>query len=178
MSGGADRWIRWNLPQGWVISGRLAHPALVSEADFIAAQDVSAPRGPAGLAARWYLLAGLLRCGICSRRRESAWSNHRPAYRCRHGYTSGTRPDSARPKNTYVREGQILPHLVALAILHTDQGQAAARTGIARVTAPERTAELIDHLRAAGVTLIYDPAKRTLRTDTDDSAAVTIGQNR
>ncbi len=29
---------RWNLPDGWVISVRPAHPALVSEADFIAAQ--------------------------------------------------------------------------------------------------------------------------------------------
>ena len=38
---------RWNLPDGWVISARPAHPALVSEADFIAAQDISAARGPA-----------------------------------------------------------------------------------------------------------------------------------
>ncbi|GAA2116440.1 recombinase family protein [Actinomadura alba] len=26
---------RWNLPDGWVISSRPSHPALVSEADFI-----------------------------------------------------------------------------------------------------------------------------------------------
>lgn len=110
-----------NLPQGWVISARRAQPALVSEAEFIAALDVSTPRGPAGPAARWYLLGGL-RCGIY-------------------------------------------------------QGQ-AARTGIAGVTAPDRTPELIDHLRAGGVTLIYGQAKRTLRTDTDDSVAVTISQNR
>jgi Recombinase len=38
---------RWNLPDGWVISDRLAHPALVSEADFIAVQDITASRGPA-----------------------------------------------------------------------------------------------------------------------------------
>jgi hypothetical protein len=37
---------RWNLPDGWVISSRPAHPALVSEDDFIAAQDISAARGP------------------------------------------------------------------------------------------------------------------------------------
>ncbi len=37
---------RWNLPDGWVISNRPAHPALVSEADFIAAQDINAARGP------------------------------------------------------------------------------------------------------------------------------------
>jgi hypothetical protein len=39
---------RWNLPEGWVISRHPAHTALVSEADFIAAQDTTAPRGPAG----------------------------------------------------------------------------------------------------------------------------------
>ena len=51
---------RWNLPTGWVISARPAHPALVSEAGYIAAQEASAPRGPAGPATRRYLLAGLL----------------------------------------------------------------------------------------------------------------------
>src|SRR5277367_460041 len=64
---------RWNLPEGWVISKHPAHAALVSEADFIAAQDTAAPRGPAGQAARRYLLAGLLVCGRCGRRLESAW---------------------------------------------------------------------------------------------------------
>jgi site-specific DNA recombinase len=108
---------RWNLPEGWVISKHPAHAALVSEADFIAAQDTAAPRGPAGPAVRRYLLAGLLACGRCGRRLESAWSNGKPAYRCRHGHTSATRPDQDRPKNTYVREDQILPHLAAIAIL-------------------------------------------------------------
>jgi site-specific DNA recombinase len=37
---------RWNLPEGWVISARPAHPAIVSEADFIAAQDLAVRRGP------------------------------------------------------------------------------------------------------------------------------------
>jgi hypothetical protein len=54
---------RWNLPEGWVISKQPAHAALVSGADFIAAQDTTAPRGPAGQAVRRYLLAGLLACG-------------------------------------------------------------------------------------------------------------------
>ena len=54
---------RWNLPDGWVISNRPAHPALVSEADFIAAQDINAARGPVPQSKpvlRRYLLAGLL----------------------------------------------------------------------------------------------------------------------
>jgi site-specific DNA recombinase len=170
---------RWNLPQGWVISACPAHPALVSETGFIAAQDASSPRGPAGPAARRYLLAGLLRCGTCGRRLESAWSNHQPAYRCRHGYTSAARPDTDRPKNAYIREDQILPHLAALAILLANQNQAQEHAGQAtpQVTAPARTAELIAYLRAGGVTLIYDPCKRTLRTDTDGPVAVTVGQH-
>ncbi|MGC1289146.1 MAG: recombinase family protein, partial [Streptosporangiaceae bacterium] len=70
---------RWNLLDGWVISTRPAHPGLVSEADFIAAQAVSAARGsvppnepgaPEGR--RRYLLAGLLTCGTCGRRMEWA----------------------------------------------------------------------------------------------------------
>ena len=52
---------------------------------------------------RRYLLAGLPACGLCGRRMESAWSNGRAAYRCRHGQTSAMAPDPARPKNTYVR---------------------------------------------------------------------------
>jgi hypothetical protein len=35
---------------------------------------------------------------------ESAWSNGKPAYRCRHGHASATSPDPGRPKTTYVRE--------------------------------------------------------------------------
>ncbi len=42
-------------------------------------------RGPGSLPGRFYLLAGLLRCGTCGRHMESCWSNGKPAYRCRHG---------------------------------------------------------------------------------------------
>jgi hypothetical protein len=167
---------RWNLPEGWVISRHPAHPALVSEADFVAAQDATAPRGPAGPAARRYLLAGLLACGRCGRRLESAWSNGKPAYRCRHGHTSAASPDPRRRKNTYVREDQILPHLAALAILHAEYGQ--AQGGGAQVTAPAEAAGLIDRLRASGVTLTYDPDIRSIRTGDSDSIAVIVGRDR
>jgi Recombinase/Recombinase zinc beta ribbon domain len=105
---------RWNLPDGWVISSRPGHPALVSEDDFVAAQGINAARGPVPqdeLVLRRYLLAGLLACGLCGRRMESAWSNGRAAYRCRHGRTSAMAPDPARPRNTYIREDKMLPHL-------------------------------------------------------------------
>jgi site-specific DNA recombinase len=169
---------RWNLPEGWIISRHPAHPALVSEADFIAAQDIGAPRGPAGPAAQRYLLAGLLACGRCGRRLESAWSNGRPAYRCRHGHASAARPHPGRPKNTYVREDQILPHLAAVAILLASSGQAQG-SGTTQITGPAETATLIDQLRTAGVTLTYDPDTRTIRTGRNSAAvAVTVGRNR
>jgi len=168
---------RWNLPEGWVISRRPAHPALVSEADFIAAQDASAGRGPAGPAARRYLLAGLLVCGRCGRRLESAWSTGKPAYRCRHGYTSAARPDPARPKNTYVREGRILPHLAAVAILLAGEGPAKSNGTVQLATAAD-IAGLIDQLRTAGITLTYDPDTRTLRAGGGSAVVVAMGRDR
>jgi hypothetical protein len=169
---------RWNLPEGWVISRHPAHAALVSEADFIAAQDATTPRGPAGPAARRYLLAGLLACGRCGRRLESAWSNGRPAYQCRHGHTSATAPGPGWAKNTYVREDQILPHLAAIAILLRGSGRAPSRSvrNVAQVTTPAQAADLIDSLRTAGVILTYDQDQRTLRYQ--DHVAVTIGNDR
>jgi hypothetical protein len=166
---------RWNLPEGWVISKRPAHPALVSEADFIAAQDATAPRGPAGPTARRYLLAGLLACGRCGRRLESAWSNGKPAYRCRHGYTSAVRPESGRPKNAYVREDQVLPRLAAVAILLGRDP--VPSSGTTHITTPTQTASLIDQLRTAGITLTYDPDTRTLHTGDSSIAAVTVSQD-
>ncbi len=73
-----------------------------------------------------------------------------------------------------------MPHLAALAILLAGQNQAQdhTRQGTAQVITPAGTAELIDHLRAAGVTLTYNPDERTLRTDTGDPVAVIIGHDR
>ena len=168
---------RWNLPEGWVISRHPAHAALVSEADFIAAQEATVPRGPAGPATRRYLLAGLVACARCGRRLESAWSNGKPAYRCRHGYTSATGSEHGRPKNTYVREDQILPHLAALAILLAgDAGKPARGNSIrAQLTRPADTAALIAQLHADGTVLTYDPDDRTLRADALDAPPVIIG---
>jgi site-specific DNA recombinase len=158
--------------EGWVISKRPAHPALVSEAGFIAAQNATAPRGPAGPAIRRYLLAGLLSCGRCGRRLESAWSNAKPAYRCRRGHTSAARSDPSRPKNTYVREDQILPHLAAVAILLGGDHELSNRS--MQVATPGEVAALIDQLRTADITLTYEPETRTLRTSDSSIAAVAV----
>jgi hypothetical protein len=163
---------RWNLPEGWVISRHPAHTALVSEADFIAAQDTAAP------AVRRYLLAGLIACGRCGRRLESAWSCGRPAYRCRHGYSSAAVRDPARPKNAYVREDQILPHLAAIAVLLTGSAGIPGPDsgGSAQLTGPADGAVLIDRLRADGVVLTYDPDGRTLHAGGHDAPPVVIGK--
>ena len=174
---------RWNLPDGWVISKRPAHPALVSEADYIAAQDVNAARGPApqgdlaGPCGRRYRLAGLLKCGACGRRMESAWSNGKPAYRCRHGRTTASAPDPGRPKNAYVREDRILPHLPALHVLLTGAGDSEddgprrrrTRRGInSRCRASPGA--VIAYLREQEISLTYDPAAGTLHARTGDAA--------
>jgi hypothetical protein len=115
------------------------------------------------------------RVPVCGRRMESAWSNGRPAYWCRHGYCSATVSDPARPKNIHVREDRILPHLAALAILRAGHG-VPDRTRRASITLPAQTADPIDQLRVTGTVLTYGPAPRTIRTGDDIAVAVTVGQ--
>ena len=77
---------------------------------------MGARRGPARAGRRRTCWPGCWRADVRAAPGIS-WSNGKPAYLCRHGHTSATRPDAARPANTYVREEQILSHLAALAIL-------------------------------------------------------------
>jgi site-specific DNA recombinase len=168
-------------PDGWVISRKPAHPALVSEADFIAAQDISAARGPvpgAGLAAphkRRYLLAGLLICGGCGRRMESAWSNGKAAYRCCRGHTTASRRGPEQLKNAYIRQDRILPHLPALRLQLTepDGGQRRRRTrrgaDVRYKASPE---DVIGYLRERQITLTYDPVSGTLHAATAEAAQI------
>jgi site-specific DNA recombinase len=173
---------RWNLPDGWVISNKPAHEALVSEADYIAAQDVGAIRspsprtGPAGLEQRRYLLSGLLRCGVCGRRMESAWSNGKPAYRCRHGSTTASSPDPGRPKKAHVREDRIVPHLPALHLLLTGSAAGTRRRRTRRGTDVrcQGAEDVICYLREQQITVTFDPAAGTLRAGTGEAAQTII----
>ena len=171
---------RWNLPDGWVISARPAHQALVSEADFIAAQEIKAARGPepAALDERRYLLAGLLTCGTCRRRMEPAWSNGKAAYRCRHGHTSAATPDPGRPKNAYLREDRTLRHLPALHLLLTRPGLPPVRRRRTRRGVEVRAAlspqDAIRFFRENEIALAYDQATGTLRADNSDIAKTMI----
>ena len=171
---------RWNLPDGWVISRKAAHEALVSEADYIAAQDVNATRGPSpqtgptGPGKRRHLLAGLLKCGVCGRRMESAWSNGKPAHRCRHGHTTASLPYPDRPKKAHVREDRILPHLGALHALMTEAPPADGRRRRTRRGIDARyqasAEDVISYLREKQITLAYDPAAGALHAGTGETA--------
>jgi hypothetical protein len=156
---------RWSPPENWAISTRPAHEALVGEADFVAVQDLRTRRGHPG---RTYLLAGLLRCGLCERRLESCWSNDRAAYRCRHGHTSASRPDGRHPKNLYVREDRLLARLPALYLLLTTDPADLPGT-----RAPD-VEDIIERLRARHIELVYDPRTRSLRADLPGTARVTV----
>ncbi len=103
-----------NPKDQWVISRRPAHPALVSEQDFVAVQAINAAPRPDTDETRTYLLTGLLRCGLCARLLDSHWVYRRPGYRCRHGHTSTRRSDPDRPKNIYIREDAV----IAFAAVH------------------------------------------------------------
>jgi site-specific DNA recombinase len=94
---------RWNPKDQWVISTGLAHPALVSEEDFVKAQAVTAVATPADGRARRYLLTGLVACKVCGRRADGHWVHDRPSYRCRHGRTS------ASPAAPGATQGRVLP---------------------------------------------------------------------
>jgi hypothetical protein len=132
-------------------------------------------RAPAGPEKRRYLLGSLLTCGVCGRRMESAWSNGKPAYRCRHGHASAMPSDPGRPKNACVREDRILPHLPALHLLLTRTEQAGERrrrrtrrgTDVRPAISPE---EMIGYLREHQITLTWDQAAGTLRAGTGEAA--------
>ena len=128
---------------------------------------------------RQYRLAGLLRCGLCGRRAESCWSNGRAAYRCRHGYSSASAADPARPKNLYIREDRILPHLPALYLLLAGGAPAGVprrrrtRRG-ADVRCSASAEDVIGYLRTRQITLTYDPRTGTLQADTPEAATTVI----
>jgi site-specific DNA recombinase len=113
--GGRIRVQQWNPPDQWVVSERLAHRPLVSEADFVAVQAVRSTRAAGDAKPRIYRLAGLRRCGLCGRRLDSHWVNDRPGYRCRHGFNCASpitdRHD--RERVIYVREDELLHDLAS-----------------------------------------------------------------
>jgi site-specific DNA recombinase len=111
---------------------------------------------------------------------ESAWTNGKPAYRCRHGRTSAMAPDPSRPKNTYVREDKLLPHMPALHLLLTTPAVRARRrtragTDVRNSVSP---AEVIGYLREHQITLTWNPAAAALQARATQTAkTVTVKTN-
>jgi hypothetical protein len=149
-----DRTGRSMVAGGCVVSKAVTHPAVVSEADFGAAQQVRAERATADGARRRYLLRGLLRCGHCGRRMDSHWVHERAGYRCRHGHRSTTSRPVDAPDNLYVREDVMLRGLAARITL--DDGDAAG------TTSPH---DVLEFLRSnAMVVEAYGPARWAVAT--------------
>jgi len=120
-------------------------------------------------------------CGICGRRMDSAWSNGKPAYRCRHGHTSAAPPDPDRAKNAYVREDCILARLPALYLLLTGaqgtRGRTRRRTRKGADVRPAiSTEEAIGYLRERQISLTWDPAATTLRAGTSRAIRTATGK--
>ena len=129
------------------MSKAVTHPALVSEADFVAAQRVRAERAIGDGGRRRYLLRGLLRCGHCGRRMDSHWVHERAGYRCRHGHRSTASRPVDVPHNLYVREDAMLRGL-AVRITLDDRDAAGA-------TSPQ---DALEFLRSnAMVVEVYSP---------------------
>jgi site-specific DNA recombinase len=136
-----------------VVSTAVTHPALVSEADFVAAQRVRAERAIGDGGRRRYLLRGLLRCGHCGRRMDSHWVHERAGYRCRHGHRSTASKPVDAPDNLYVREDAMLRGLAVRVAL--DDRDAAGATSpqdaleFLRSNAISCFAVFVDHVPAA-----------------------------
>jgi hypothetical protein len=143
----------WNPRDQWVISPPGAHPALVSETDFLRAQQATALATPDDGNLDRYRLTGLIICGICGRRAEGHWAHGRAHYRCRHGYTSASDAQIDRPKTLYVREDQLVEQALA---------QLASATG----AEPNSISAfgLAAQLRCRVYTLVCTPVSITLDT--------------
>jgi DNA invertase Pin-like site-specific DNA recombinase len=141
----------------WAVSVRPAHPALVSEPEFIAAQHIRAARQTRDGRARSYLLSGLVRCGACGRRMDSHWVHGRAGYRCRHGHSS-SRPRAADGlKYLYVREDLLVRELV---------GRLAGRPAVPNVDQVWRSdvASALATVRAERLLIVHDGRSWDLTT--------------
>ncbi len=138
----------------WAVSRTTSHPALVSEADFIAVQQFRAARKCEDGATRDYMLAGLVQCRVCGRRMDSHWVNGRAGYRCRHGHQSARRRPSDAARNIYVREDVLLDRLARQ--LASDRHRPGADVE------PSTVEEVVARLRAEAKMIVCSGADWTL----------------
>jgi site-specific DNA recombinase len=103
----------WNRRADWVVHRERTHPALVSDEDFTAVQEITARATPETGQLRRYALTGLLICGMCGRRMAGHWVNGRAGYRCRHGHTSAQPAAEGTPRWVYRSEARLVQELIA-----------------------------------------------------------------
>jgi site-specific DNA recombinase len=132
----------WNPRSDWVICGDRTPPVLVSDADFLAVQQITALAIPQDGRVHRYQLTGLLVCGLCGRRLEGHWVNHRPGYRCRHGHTTADVADAEGPRWVYWAQARIVEEILA-----------ARRRDLALADA----GQLATHLRARDALIVCGP---------------------
>jgi site-specific DNA recombinase len=162
--------------QAWAISDKPAHEALVSERDFVAAQNITARTQPADGGCRTYLLTGLLRCGACGRSMDPQSSHGNPAYRCRHGHTSAHTAAMRQAANLYQREDVIIGRI--LAQLHTlTSSDAGVQEDIARLQQNRNAAELIAFLRTHNIMIECGASRISLAPDREESIVVSSPAN-
>jgi site-specific DNA recombinase len=143
----------WNPREQWEISPPGAHPALISEANFVAAQQITALAVPDDANPQRYQLTGLVICGLCGRRAEGHWAHGRARYRCRHGYTSASAAQPNRMKTLYVREDQVLAEAGVQLAQHLDTTRDAIPvSGVA------------GQLRSQGIAIVCTPVSINLDT--------------
>ncbi|MEU5264670.1 recombinase family protein [Amycolatopsis sp. NPDC021455] len=149
--------VRPSAARGWAESKKMAHPALVDEATFVAIQGMRTARLTQDGDTRKYILTGLVQCQLCGRRLDSHWVNGRPGYRCRHGHTSACNRPPEHAKNIYVREDHLLNDLRArLAETVGDDGSAIA-----------------DYLRSNDLTIMCGGPTREVQACSPQSALAT-----
>ena len=169
----------WNGPADWVLSDTPVHPALVSEADFVAVQGLRAERDDAK---HVYRLKGLLRCAVCERASKDTGYTAPPATAAATATPAPRTPthlgrrtctcartvswpscrcsttDSPPPTTNHRRR--------AAPQLH--QAASAARP------VPPTPEEVINHLRERALELRYDPEARTLEAGGEHRVRITI----
>jgi len=145
----------WNRKADWVISTHRAHPALVSDDDFLAAQHILATCTPHDDDARHYAMTGLLICGHCRRRLQPYWVHGRPGYRCRHGQTSA-HPTRSGPRWIYWPEHRALREAINQLV----------RTG--RLPAGTGSDQLLAYLRTRSAVVVCDAATVAIDDPTED----------
>ncbi|SFR29094.1 Recombinase zinc beta ribbon domain-containing protein [Lentzea waywayandensis] len=143
--------LRWNPVSEWEVSERIVHEPLVDDETFVAVQGLRVAQPAKDGEVRRYLLAGLVVCGLCSRRMDGHWVHGRAGYRCRHGFTSAKRRSDGEPRNLYVREDHLLEALSHL---------------LARTAGPVEEGvgeELVDQVREQRLQIHYDDHRLEIR---------------